>query len=60
MTERKLQIKTILMALSKDKSELVREAVAENPNTSPAVLTSLATDKDIQVRMAVAAHKNTP
>jgi hypothetical protein len=34
MTERKLQIESMLMALSKDKSKLVRAAVAENPNTS--------------------------
>jgi hypothetical protein len=57
MTERKLQIESMLMALSKDKSKLVRAAVAENPNTPLALLIALSGDEEPWVRQAVAKNQ---
>jgi 3-methyladenine DNA glycosylase AlkC len=46
--------------LSKDKNDLVRKAVADNPNTPSAVLAKLAKDENVYVRKAVYENPNTP
>jgi 3-methyladenine DNA glycosylase AlkC len=50
----------VLTALSRDKDESIRTAVAENPKAPPEALAALSRDKDKYVRRAVAQNPNTP